>query len=55
MTLNEDVYAEPFEFNPDRFLPKPIGRGEPHPSASFGFGRRSGFRHELANDSTNFE
>lgn len=41
MGLDEAIYTEPFEFNPDRFLPKPSGRGEPHPSASFGFGRRS--------------
>ncbi|KAG6819142.1 hypothetical protein H0H93_014943 [Arthromyces matolae] len=41
MTWNENVYEDPFTFNPDRFLPKPQGRGEPHPPAFYGFGRRS--------------
>lgn len=40
MTLDERVYANPFKFDPSRFLPKLEGRGEPHPSGPFGFGRR---------------
>ncbi|KAG5734865.1 O-methylsterigmatocystin oxidoreductase [Termitomyces sp. T112] len=51
MTLDENVYYEPFMFNPDRFFPKPIGRGEPHPPTSFGFGRRICPGRYLADDS----
>ncbi|TFK33320.1 cytochrome P450 [Crucibulum laeve] len=40
MSLDENVYLEPYKFNPSRFLPKPQGRAEPHPTAHFGFGRR---------------
>ncbi|KAJ6570601.1 cytochrome P450 [Mycena vulgaris] len=40
MTLDPRVYAEPFKFDPTRFLPKPAGRGEPYPSATWGYGRR---------------
>jgi len=41
MTLDEQVYSDPFVYDPSRFLPKPQGRGEPFPTAAFGFGRRS--------------
>ncbi|KAJ7585231.1 cytochrome P450 [Mycena floridula] len=37
---NEAVYANPQEFNPSRFLPKPEGNNEPHPAATWGYGRR---------------
>ncbi|KAL4259189.1 cytochrome P450 family protein [Pleurotus pulmonarius] len=41
MALDENVYAEPTKFNPDRFLPKSQGgNAEPHLGAAFGFGRR---------------
>ncbi|KAJ7611541.1 cytochrome P450 [Mycena polygramma] len=41
MALNEDVYSDPTSFRPERFLPKPVGRGEPYFNATvFGFGRR---------------
>ncbi|KAF9460615.1 cytochrome P450 CYP621A2 [Collybia nuda] len=40
MTLDERVYSDPAMFNPARFLPKPEGNAEPHPSGPFGFGRR---------------
>ncbi|ETS84929.1 hypothetical protein PFICI_02954 [Pestalotiopsis fici W106-1] len=35
ITKNPDTYAEPSQFDPDRY-----DRGEPHPSGNFGFGRR---------------
>ncbi|KAJ7623047.1 cytochrome P450 [Mycena polygramma] len=41
MALNEDVYSDPTSFRPERFLPRPVGRGEPYFNATvFGFGRR---------------
>ncbi|KAJ7218348.1 cytochrome P450, partial [Mycena pura] len=41
MSLNESVYFDPASFYPERFLPKPAGRGEPYfNNAVFGFGRR---------------
>ncbi|KAF9464219.1 cytochrome P450 [Collybia nuda] len=40
MTLDEQVYAEPLRFNPNRFLPQPEGNGESFPITTFGFGRR---------------
>ncbi|KAK0491979.1 cytochrome P450 [Armillaria luteobubalina] len=39
MGLDENIYDQATEFNPDRYLPKPQGRGEPYLTA-FGFGRR---------------
>ncbi|KAJ6559780.1 cytochrome P450 [Mycena capillaripes] len=41
MSLNESVYSDPTSFYPERFLPKPTGKGEPYfNNAVFGFGRR---------------
>ncbi|KAF9458175.1 cytochrome P450 [Collybia nuda] len=40
ITLDENVYKDPFTFNPSRFLPKPEGNGEPNPVGTFGYGRR---------------
>jgi cytochrome P450 len=40
MTLDENIYANPTSFYPERFLPKPLGNAEPHFSGKFGFGRR---------------
>ncbi|KAJ7927763.1 cytochrome P450 [Mycena leptocephala] len=41
MSLDEGVYSDPKSFFPERFLPKPAGKGEPHFSnVAFGFGRR---------------
>ncbi|KAL1689503.1 cytochrome P450 [Schizophyllum commune] len=41
MTHDEDVYTDPWRFDPDRYLPlNKGGRGEPLPAAHFGFGRR---------------
>ena len=41
MAHDENVYVNPGNFDPTRFLPKPSGNGEPHLNAVFGFGRRS--------------
>ncbi|KAG5635364.1 hypothetical protein H0H81_011539 [Sphagnurus paluster] len=40
MTWDEKIYSDPKSFDPTRFLPKPEGRGEPLPAATWGFGRR---------------
>ncbi|KAJ7754682.1 cytochrome P450 [Mycena maculata] len=40
MTLDPEIYSNPTEFVPERYLPQPIGMGEPHFSGKFGFGRR---------------
>ncbi|KAG6834253.1 hypothetical protein H0H93_010864, partial [Arthromyces matolae] len=39
MTLDESVYTDPYTFDPTRFLPAPLGRGEPTTTALYGFGR----------------
>ncbi|KAF8067016.1 cytochrome P450 [Lyophyllum atratum] len=39
MTWDESIHKDPFTFDPTRFLPTPVGRGEPYPP-TFGFGRR---------------
>ncbi|KAF8073626.1 cytochrome P450 [Lyophyllum atratum] len=51
MTLDENVYQNPFAFEPTRFLPSPLGRGEPHPIGPFGFGRRACLGQYVATDS----
>ncbi|KAF9469506.1 cytochrome P450 [Collybia nuda] len=40
MSLDDKVYSDPLAFNPSRYLPKPVGLGEPRPVAHYGFGRR---------------
>ncbi|KAJ8081649.1 hypothetical protein PM082_007495 [Marasmius tenuissimus] len=40
MSLDEELYSSPEAFDPVRFLPRPEGRGEPHFTPAFGFGRR---------------
>ncbi|KAJ3492023.1 hypothetical protein NLI96_g261 [Meripilus lineatus] len=40
LALDEKVYANPYVFWPERYLPKPEGNGEPHPPGVFGYGRR---------------
>lgn len=40
MTWDEKIYTDAKAFNPERFLPKPEGLGEPLPAATWGFGRR---------------
>ena len=41
MSLDERVFSEPHLFIPERFLPKPEGRGETFtPNIVFGWGRR---------------
>ncbi|KAF7352071.1 Cytochrome P450 [Mycena venus] len=41
MSLDESVYSTPTSFRPERYLPKPAGKGEPYfNTVSFGFGRR---------------
>lgn len=41
MTHDPAVYAEPFRFRPERYLPREEGgNGEPFPVGNFGFGRR---------------
>jgi len=51
MTLDERIYKDPFKFDPERFLPAPLGRGEPVSSGPFGFGRRICPGRHLADDS----
>jgi len=41
MTLEDSVYEDATVFEPARFLPRPVGRGEPYPIGPFGFGRRA--------------
>ncbi|KIY48566.1 cytochrome P450 [Fistulina hepatica ATCC 64428] len=40
ISLDEKVYKNPEQFNPTRYLPKPVGNGEPPFKAAFGHGRR---------------
>ncbi|KAF8063986.1 cytochrome P450 [Lyophyllum atratum] len=51
MSLDENVYANASAFEPTRFLPSPLGRGEPYPVGPFGFGRRACPGRHVANDS----
>ncbi|KAF7296839.1 Cytochrome P450 [Mycena indigotica] len=46
-----DVYQDPDQFNPDRFLPKPEGLNEPRFSDAFGYGRRICVGQHLAHSS----
>ena len=41
MSLDENTYSQPHEFNPERFLDRPGKPAEPHFTVAFGFGRRS--------------
>ncbi|KAG7094724.1 hypothetical protein E1B28_005544 [Marasmius oreades] len=40
MAKNERVYHSPTTFDPVRYLPAPEGRGEPHLTSIWGYGRR---------------
>ncbi|KUJ10419.1 putative O-methylsterigmatocystin oxidoreductase [Mollisia scopiformis] len=41
MHRDESIYSNPYEFDPDRYIPKDQGRrGEPFPNGNFGWGRR---------------
>ncbi|KAK3297434.1 cytochrome P450 [Chaetomium fimeti] len=52
MSHDESVYAEPFRFWPERYLPKEQGgNGEPLPVGNFGFGRRICIGRNLAENS----
>lgn len=52
MHHNKDVYADPFKFWPERYLPKKDGgNGEPFPVGNFGFGRRVCIGRALAENS----
>lgn len=51
MTLDENIYENAFKFEPTRFLPPSLGRGEPYAVGPFGFGRRACPGRYLANDS----
>ncbi|CAK5271218.1 unnamed protein product [Mycena citricolor] len=51
MSRDESVYHDPEAFQPERFLPRPEGRGEPRFASAFGFGRRLCTGNELASNS----
>ncbi|KAK3325975.1 putative O-methylsterigmatocystin oxidoreductase [Apodospora peruviana] len=52
MHHDESVYAEPFRFWPERYLPREQGgNGEPFPVGNFGFGRRICIGRNLAENS----
>ncbi|KAK7002188.1 O-methylsterigmatocystin oxidoreductase [Favolaschia claudopus] len=51
MSLDESVYSSPEVFYPERFLPKPMGRGEPAFASLYGFGRRICSGQHLADQS----
>ncbi|KAJ7249131.1 cytochrome P450 [Mycena haematopus] len=51
MSLDENNYSSPQIFHPERFLPKPEGKGEPHFASVYGFGRRICSGHHLADQS----
>ncbi|KAL6300908.1 cytochrome P450 [Sparassis latifolia] len=52
MSRDEKIYKDADQFYPERFLPAPAGRGEPHFNASFGFGRRICPGRHFADNST---
>ncbi|KAJ7206760.1 cytochrome P450 [Mycena pura] len=52
MSLDENMYSNPTSFDPQRYLPTPVGRSEPNFSnMSFGFGRRICTGELVANNS----
>ncbi|KAJ7868784.1 cytochrome P450, partial [Mycena olivaceomarginata] len=51
MSLDERTYSAPNQFFPERFLPEPRGRGEPHFATVYGFGRRICSGQHLADQS----
>ncbi|KAJ7488937.1 cytochrome P450 [Mycena latifolia] len=51
MSLDERTYSTPKQFFPERFLPEPRGRGEPHFASVYGFGRRICSGQHLADQS----
>ncbi|KAJ7026803.1 cytochrome P450 [Mycena alexandri] len=51
MSLDESVYKDATIFRPERFLPVPLGNGEPHFTSAFGFGRRICTGRHLADNS----
>ncbi|AEO62931.1 uncharacterized protein THITE_154420 [Thermothielavioides terrestris NRRL 8126] len=52
MLHDESIYAEPFRFWPERYLPRDRGgNGEPLPVGNFGFGRRICIGRNLAENS----
>ncbi|KAJ9144244.1 Cytochrome p450 2c31 [Pleurostoma richardsiae] len=52
MHHNDAVYADPFSFRPERYLPKEEGgNAEPFPVGNFGFGRRICIGRNLAENS----
>ncbi|KAG6875902.1 hypothetical protein C0993_006856, partial [Termitomyces sp. T159_Od127] len=44
ITCDSSIYENATVFEPTRFLPAPVGRGEPYTTATFGFGRRLAFK-----------
>ncbi|KAJ6600942.1 cytochrome P450, partial [Mycena vulgaris] len=52
MSLDESIYSDPTSFYPERYLPKPVGHGEPYfNNIVFGFGRRICTGQYVANNS----
>ncbi|KAJ7136240.1 cytochrome P450 [Mycena filopes] len=51
ISLDETVYKDATSFHPERFLPKPLGNGEPPFTDTFGFGRRICPGRDLADNS----
>jgi len=51
MALDDTVYKDPFTFDPSRYLPAPLGGGEPFFHDVYGFGRRICPGRHLANES----
>ncbi|KAK0652564.1 cytochrome P450 [Cercophora newfieldiana] len=52
MSHDPSVYADPFRFHPERYLPREEGgNGEPLPVGNFGFGRRICIGRNLAENS----
>ncbi|KAJ7609927.1 cytochrome P450, partial [Roridomyces roridus] len=51
MSLDERTYSDSPSLLPERFLPKPEGRGEPHFASVYGFGRRICSGQHLADQS----